>query len=114
MKNDKRNLRLYKLIDNVESCDNLLNIYKQLRGKENLEKRLFLKAYLYASLHPKKDIFPWMKPSGFFAPPPKGEKDCKWYFTMPFVDYIFKSYMGAKEITTTFGHSVKNIYGFLS
>ena len=52
MMENKRNLRLYKLIGDERITDNLLNIYKELRGKENLKYRHLLRGLVYCSKNP--------------------------------------------------------------
>ena len=49
-----------------------MSIYKSLRGKDNLEKRLFLKTLVWTSLNVQynvdTDAVMWMKPEDFFTP----------------------------------------------
>ncbi len=67
-----KNIRLYELIHNEDTVNNLLNIYKTLRGKENLSKRIFLKTLVYNALNrripPKEDNIMWIQPETFFSP----------------------------------------------
>ena len=64
-----KEIRLSKLIKDEDSVATLLMMYKGLRGKENLEKRLFLKTLIWASLNPnsKETGFHYLPPSQFFT-----------------------------------------------
>lgn len=65
----KRNIRLYKLIKDEKTVDNLLNIYKVLRGKENAEKRLFLKTLVYCGINRLENTNrpKFIKPEDYFG-----------------------------------------------
>jgi len=67
--NNKRNIRLYKLIKDEKTVDNLLCIYKTLRGKENAEKRLFLKTLVYCGINrpENKSNSKYIKPEDYFG-----------------------------------------------
>jgi hypothetical protein len=67
---DNKKVRLYKIINNEETANNLINMYKQLKGKENLEKRIFLKTLVWCSLNPKsvRGDEHWLAPERYFHP----------------------------------------------
>ena len=67
MNNNQKEIRLFKLIHNEDAVNNLINLYKNLKGKENLEKRLFLKTLVWCSLNPNitEDEL-WVKPEDYF------------------------------------------------
>ena len=62
-------VKLRKLIDNRDTVDNILHVYRLLSGKENLDKRLYLKTLVWASIEATKGIAHshWTPPSLFFS-----------------------------------------------
>ena len=67
---DNKKVKLYKIIHNEETANNLIRIYKELKGKENLEKRIFLKTLVWCSLNPKviRGNEHWISPERYFHP----------------------------------------------
>jgi hypothetical protein len=96
---------LSKLIKDKDSVATLLRIYKALRGKENLEKRLFLKTLIWASLNPNS------KETGFryLLPPSR-------FFNRSFTIEEFNRYFNIHinelhGLQPLFGHKIKSIFG---
>ena len=99
----EKETRLKKFFSDEETYNNIIHLYKLLRGKENLELRLFLKGFVYGGIQrcyymdrglfydynvmfsPKND--PWRSP-----------------FTLDRLEGIYKTY---KEIDSRF-----TLYGF--
>jgi hypothetical protein len=61
-------VRLRKLIDSRYTVDNILHVYRLLSGKENLDKRLYLKTLVWASMEATNGIaHTWTPPKLFFS-----------------------------------------------
>lgn len=99
-----KEIRLSKLIKDEDSVATLLMMYKALRGKENLEKRLFLKTLIWASLNPnsKETGFHYLPPSQFFTT----------MFTMKEFNRYFNIHINDLHgLYPVFGHKIRNIFG---
>ena len=97
-----KEIRLSKLIKDKDSVSHLLRMYKALRGKENAEKRLFLKAFVWASINPNKELdYKYMPPSLYFYPT---------NFTMKELN-MFWNMRHSSNLHSVFGHRPNNIYG---
>lgn len=100
----RHNIRLCKLIGDDKACNNIISIYKALRGKENLELRLYLKTLVHNSIlvsegeHKKV----WVSPRLFFA---EGE------FDMFHLKMYFDHYLRDKKHAFAFGYHVKETFG---
>ena len=103
MTEEKRNTRLYKLFKNEEAVNNILGVYKDLRGKENAKYRLLLKALVYSTINcespnayiPKED---------YFGKPP---------FDKKYLFGVWERWRGRFNTYRAFGFKIKNIYGKL-
>lgn len=98
-----KEIRLSKLIKDKDSVATLLRIYKALRGKKNLEKRLFLKTLIWASLNSnsKETGFHYLPPSQFFTT----------MFTMKEFNRYFNIHNELHGLQPVFGHKTSDIFG---
>jgi len=110
-----KEIRLSKLIKDKDSVAHLLRMYKALRGKENAEKRLFLKAFVWASINPNKELacvwasinpnkelaWKYTSPSLYFNPTT---------FTMEKLNKLWNIHHSG-NLRSVFGHRPNNIYG---
>ena len=98
-------VRLRKLIDNREAVDNIIHVYGLLKGKENLDKRLFLKTLVWASIEASKriDYYAWSPPQVFFLP---NEGHVK--FSLEKLEKFYR-----QKRTTWYGYKMDKIFGNL-
>ena len=98
-------VKLRKLIDNRDTVDNILHVYRLLSGKENLDKRLYLKTLVWASLKATNGIAYslWTPPSIFFS-----ENDGWIKFNKDKLEKYFQ-----EKRLTWYGYKMDEIFGNL-
>ena len=106
----KGDLRLYHLINDDTTCNHIIELYKSLRGKENLEKRLFLKTLVYITLNPSNF---YRLRNGELAFKPEKFLSEKTGFTRGFLEKVFKDYGICRFSKDYLGVNVKNCFGFM-
>lgn len=100
---EKHNIKLSKLVYSDNTSKYILTLYKALRGKENLEKRLFLKALVYCCIQAKyrNDSNLWLSPREFFTEGMFG------YF-----NDLYRRFKENKKLNA-FGVNIKDVYGYM-
>jgi hypothetical protein len=64
-----KDIRLRQYFKDDVTFIHVVNLYRNLRGKENLEKRLLFKAMIWASINPgTRHEGYWRSPDDFFHP----------------------------------------------
>jgi hypothetical protein len=104
-----KSLRIEKYIHNKETTDNLIKLYKHLKGKENLNKRLFLKTLVWCSLFPKEidGDEEWISPEREFHP------NNYYSSTMERLNGIYMAHLYLKEGCNCYNHNTKKVFGKL-
>ena len=99
-------VKLRKLIDSREAVDNIIHVYGLLKGKENLDKRLYLKTLVWASIEASKriDHQAWSPPQTFFSPNEGG-------YVKFGLEKLEKFYR--EKRTTWYGYKMDEIFGKL-
>lgn len=104
-----KEIRLFRLIKDKNTCDNLIRIYKSIKG----EQRLFLKTFVWASLNPYDNNgishIRYITPEVFFSPQ-KIPNNSHIQFTKQNLEYCFKMYKQNKSVVF-FGHNMGLIFG---
>lgn len=106
-------IRIEKYIHNKETTYNLIKLYKSLKGKENLNKRLLLKTLVWCSLFPKEidGDEKWISPESEFHPNNYHSMIPK--FTMERLNSIYWVHLHVKEGLTFYNHNTKEVFGKL-
>lgn len=100
---EKRNIRLYKLFKNEKTVNNILEVYKGLRGKENTEYRLLLKALVYSAINCEKPTA-YLPKEDYFGNP---------RFNKKYLFGVWDRWGGEFNSYKAFGFRIKNIFGKL-
>lgn len=100
---EKPNIKLSKLVYSDNASKYILTLYKALRGKENLEERLFLKTLVYCCIQAqyRNDRDRWLSPREFFT---EGSIGC-------FND-LYRRFKENKKLKA-FGVNIKDMYGYM-
>ena len=111
-----KHIRLENIIKDENTVNNLIHLYKGLHDKENLEKRLFLKTLVWASLNPDIEMrsvdekITWIKAEEYFNPTER-------FLLKPFDEYklntLFASHNMSK-VNYVYNNCTHKYFGFLT
>lgn len=111
--NNNKKVRLYSIIHNKETVNNLINFYKKLKGKENLNKRIFLKTIVWCSLNPNsiRGDEEWIEPEKYFHP--LNLRSILGGFDMNKFDNLWNAHSYDTSFFTFYNHQTHKVLGKL-
>jgi len=104
--------RLRQYFTNEDSYNNLMNVYKELKGKENLQLRIFLKAIVICCLEAQRERTDgthtsWMTPDTYFCSEKGGKRYYANAFTVNVLKTKYQNQLSSNWKTSVFGRYPK-------